>query len=82
MVQQQQELSETLEAVSVISSVSRALDPYSLSNDLEVRYGKDECGSTGINDGSFGYMVGGVTSGSRQGHITTKELEERWGGKI
>ena len=79
MVQRQQDHFSSLGSVSEISSVSRTLDMSLLSSDLQSTYGRDTSGCTGIENGSFGYMIGGVVSSTPQGPISTKELEERWG---
>ena len=75
MVNSQSIQVEPLSITSEISVVSRALDPTSLSIDLNTIYGYE--GPVSINIGSFGYMVSGVASGKRQGPLCPRTLAER-----
>ena len=79
MITLQDNQDETIGARTVIGSVSRALHPSTLTQDLEEIYGDSANGLFQIKDGSFEYMVCGVASGTRHGPISVKQLVRKWG---
>ena len=78
MVESQTDQVDDIGTTSIISSVSRAIDPSSLAQDIERSFEVDKDASFGISDGSFVYSISGVASGKKQGPISTQELMDRW----
>ena len=78
MVESQTDQVDDIGTTSVISSVSRAIDPSSLAQDIERSFDTDKDASFGISEGSFVYSISGVASGKKQGPISTQELMDRW----
>ena len=57
MVKSQEDQDEEVVTTSVMSSVSRALDPSSLVKDIERSFDGYCDGSIGVDDGSFVYII-------------------------
>ena len=78
MIESQKDQVEDISITSVISSVSRALDPSLLARDIERSFDGNKDASLGISDGSYVYSISGVASGKKQGPISVEELMDRW----
>ena len=78
IVEYQKDQINDIGTASVISSVSRIIDPSSLAQGIERIFKGHKDASFGIKWGSFIYSINGVVSRKTQDLISTQELMDRW----